>query len=382
MTPESLEMIKRLVGFNTISSESNLNLINYVQEFLAQYGINAVLVPNDSGTKANLFATIGPDTEGGVVLSGHTDVVPVEGQPWSTDPFTATLKNNRLYGRGTCDMKSFIAIALAKVPSFLEAGLKKPIHLALSYDEEVGCLGAPHLIEHLKNTIAKPQAVIVGEPTSMQVVTGHKGITTLKTQVTGHEAHSSQVQRGVNAVMTSAKLISYIQDLLDTNRCNADSSSPFVPPYTTLHVGTIAGGTAVNIISRHCNFEWDIRNLPSDNWKYYLEKFESYANELTSQMHKVAPDTGIKTNIMANVPPLKHEISQAAKLLFELLDCHKSNVVPFVSEAGQFQEQGFSVALCGPGSIDQAHQPDEYIEVSQVKACEQFMDKLAMKLAQ
>jgi acetylornithine deacetylase len=254
------ELLDQLVAFPTVSRDSNLPLIHFVQDYLKQHGIASTLVPNDEGTKSNLYATIGPSVPGGVVLSGHTDVVPIDGQSWHSDPFTVTEKDGRLYGRGTCDMKAFIATALALVPEMQT--LKKPIHLALSYDEEVGCVGAPRMIEQLKTNIPTPSAVIVGEPTNLQVVTAHKGIVANRTTITGHEAHSSQTHTGVSAVMTAARLVTYLDDMAQTLQANTPSDTGFDPACTTVHVGTIAGGTAINIISRHCEFVWDLRNIP------------------------------------------------------------------------------------------------------------------------
>lgn len=384
MTPESLAMIKKLVAFPTVSRDSNMPLINYVQQYLEEHGISSELVPNQEGTKANLYATIGPNVDGGVVLSGHTDVVPVDGQDWHTDPFQIVEKNSLLYGRGTCDMKAFTAIGLAMVPKFLQMNLKRPIHFALSYDEEVGCLGAPSLIQALKDKIAMPSAVIVGEPTSMQAVVAHKGITALRTTVIGHEAHSSQPHRGVSAVMLASKLVSFIDDMLIENRNNAIADSPFQPPYTTLHVGTINGGTAINIMARECSFVWDLRTMPGDDWQVYINRFEHYCNQLLdetkSRLGRIADNISIKTDIFANVPPLNDKKDGAQKLVQQALDSTEESVVSFVSEAGQFQDQGYSVVLCGPGSIDQAHQPNEYIAIDQVTKCESFLERIALNL--
>lgn len=382
MTPQSLEMITRLVGFDTVSRNSNLALIHYVRDYLAEHGVQSHLVHSPDGEKANLFATVGPNVEGGVVLSGHTDVVPVDGQPWDTDPFTIVEKDGRLYGRGTCDMKAFSAIGLAMVPRLLEKNLKRPIHFALSYDEEIGCFGAPSMIERLVTDIARPLGVIVGEPTSMRPVVAHKGIAALRTTVIGHEAHSSQMQRGVSAVMTAARLVTFINDMMDQNNADTDPACRFEPAYTTLHVGTIQGGTALNIISRECSFVWDIRTLPGDDWNTYFERFQRYADSLLPAMRAIAPQASISTEILANAPPLEDQGGAAQELVFELLGHRDTQVAPYAAEAGQFQEQGFPVVLCGPGSIDQAHQPNEYIDISQVTACEQFLDQLSDRLAQ
>lgn len=381
MKPQSLDMITRLVGFDTVSRNSNLALIDYVQAYLAGHGVQSHLVKSPKGDKANLFATVGPNVEGGVVLSGHTDVVPVDGQPWDTNPFEVVQKNDRLYGRGTCDMKGFIAIALAMVPDMLKKNLKRPVHFALSYDEEVGCVGAPALIERLAADIARPSAVIVGEPTNMLPIAAHKGVAVLRTTVIGHEAHSSQVQRGVSAVTTAAKLITFIDQMMAKNRTQADPQSPFVPPFTTLHVGVVHGGTAANIISRECSFMWDARALPGDDWRRYLAQFEAYADSLLPDMQAIAPDASITTEIIADAPPLQDQGGAAQALAARLSGCKCCGVVPYGTEGGQFQERGFSVVVCGPGSIDQAHQPNEYIEVSQVQAGEAFLEKLLNELA-
>lgn len=380
MKAQSFEMIQRLIAFDTVSRNSNLQLIHYVRDYLAGRGVQSTLVESPDGNKANLFATVGPQVEGGVVLSGHTDVVPVDGQPWDTDPFTVVEKEGRLYGRGTCDMKAFSAVALAMVPDMLAAGLKRPIHFALSYDEEVGCFGAPAMIDRLVTDIAKPSAVIVGEPTSMRPIVAHKGIAALRTTVTGHEAHSSQVHRGVSAVMTAARLITFIDDMMGQNKASADAQCRFEPPYTTLHVGVVNGGTALNIISRQCSFTWDIRTLPGDNWRDYYERFQNYANSLLPAMQAIAPNAAIHTEILADAPPLQDQGGQAQDLVFSLCGHNHTDVVPYAAEAGQFQERGFSVVLCGPGSIDQAHQPNEYIDIDQVSACETFLQELIQRL--
>jgi acetylornithine deacetylase len=374
-------MITRLVGFDTVSRHSNLELIHYVRDYLGQHGVQSHLVSNAEKTKANLFATVGPNIEGGIVLSGHTDVVPVDGQPWDTDPFTVVQKDGRLFGRGTCDMKAFSAIALAMVPDMIRKGLKRPIHFALSYDEEIGCFGAPSMIDRMVTDIAKPSAVIVGEPTSMRPIVAHKGIAALRTTVTGHEAHSSQVQRGVSAVMTAAKLITFIDGMMAENKAATDPECRFEPPYSTLHVGVVHGGTALNIISRECNFIWDVRCLPGDDWRRYLKRFEEYAASLLPAMRAIAPAASITTEILADAPPLQDRGGAAQQLVFKLCGHAHGDVVPYAAEAGQFQERGFSVVLCGPGSIDQAHQPNEYIDVSQVTACEHFLEELTDQLA-
>lgn len=377
--PQSLDMITKLVGFDTVSRNSNLPLIHHVRDFLAEHGVKSHLISNTQGDKANLFATVGPNVEGGVVLSGHTDVVPVDGQAWDTDPFQLVQKDGRLYGRGTCDMKAFSAIALAMVPDMRH--LKRPIHFALSYDEEVGCVGAPALIERISIAAAKPSAVIVGEPTSMQSIVAHKGIAAVRITVLGHEAHSSQTQRGVSAVTVAAKLIAFIDSMMVENQASADPQCPFVPPYTTLHVGVVNGGTALNIIARQCTFMWDIRALPGDDWRNYLKRFQAYADSLLPAMQAIAPEAAIKTEIIADAPPMQDRGGAAQDLAFRLSGHQCRNCVSYGAEGGLFQQRGYSTVLCGPGSIDQAHKPNEYIDISQVEACEVFLEKLIRQLA-
>ncbi|AWJ82081.1 acetylornithine deacetylase (plasmid) [Azospirillum sp. TSH58] len=375
-------MIARLVGFDTVSRRSNMALIDWVRDYLAGYGVESRLVPSPDGAKANLFATIGPMTEGGVVLSAHTDVVPVDGQPWDTDPFTLVERDGRLYGRGTADMKSFPAVALALLPEILEAGLKRPLHLALSYDEEVGCIGAPAMIARIAGELPRPSAVIVGEPTSMGVVLAHKGCYVLRTTITGHEVHSSQIDRGVSAVMTAARLVNLVGDMAAENAAAADPACGFDPPFTTLQVGTIEGGTAANITARHCSFVWDIRPLPGDDWTRYRDRFEAECARLRAVMRRISPDCDIRTEQLAGVPGLAPEPDgPAAQLCHALTGRNDTGMVSFAAEAGQFQEAGLSTVLCGPGSIDQAHQPNEYIDVAQVTACEGFLRDLVRRLA-
>lgn len=377
------ELIGRLVSFPTVSSESNLDLIDWVADYLAGHGIESHRVFSDDGRKANLYATIGPMVEGGVVLSGHTDVVPVEGQDWSTDPFSLSVRDRRLFGRGTADMKAFSAIVLSLVPEMLTAGLTRPIHLALSYDEEVGCLGAPRMIAEMVRNLPLPHAVIVGEPTEMRVVTGHKGTFTMQTTVTGHSVHSGQVHRGVSAVAVAARLVSWLEDRMSANAASASAGSPFAPPYTTLHSGMISGGTAHNIVARHCKITSDIRPIPGENAHDYLAEYRGFIEtDLVPRMRAVSADTGIEVTISADVPPLAPEVDGAAeRLARQLTGDNGSHVVSFGTEGGQFQEGGYSTVVCGPGSIDQAHQPDEFIEESQVAAGTRFVRDLIARLA-
>jgi|TARA_R110002124_G_scaffold6564_56_gene40069 acetylornithine deacetylase len=371
-------MIDKLIGFDTVSSNSNLALIDFVADYLAGHGVEAVRVFNDDRTKANLYATVGPMTEGGVVLSGHTDVVPVEGQPWETDPFTVVEKDGRLYGRGTSDMKSFSAIALSKVPEMIEKGLSVPIHFALSYDEEIGCLGAPSMIDEIAANLPKPRAIIVGEPTMMDIVSAHKGIVTLKTVVTGREAHSSLVEDGVSAVMVGAELISFLSGMMAENKARAAAESRFSPAYTTLTCGVVHGGTAPNIIARKCEFAWDIRHIPEDDPLSFVERFNNYCEtEVLPRLRAVAPEASIVTEIFANVPALGPEDDgEAERICRAITGKNTTGAVSYAAEAGQFQQAGFSTVICGPGSIGVAHQPNEYIDIAQVDAAGKFISGL------
>ena len=370
------EMLEKLVAFPTVSTDSNLNLITFVEEYLAAYGVQSYRVASDCGGKTNLYATFGPMEAGGVVLSGHTDVVPVEGQDWHTDPFVLTEKDGKLYGRGTCDMKAFSAIALALVPEM--GNMRRPIHLALSYDEEIGCLGAPRLIETMKKALPHIHAVIVGEPTSMRVVTGHKGIFHFDTHVTGLEAHSSQQHRGVPAVMVAGRLINWLGERQRANAQAANADCLFEPPYSTLHCGVVHGGTAHNITARHCSFVTDIRTLPGEDPGTYFAEYETYIREVVEpEMHAISPDTGIELEVHADVPGFDSPAEgEAVRLAKQLSGQNDTEVAPYAAESGQFQRAGFSVAMCGPGSIDQAHQPDEFISIEQLEAGTDFIRRL------
>ena len=376
--PTPIEILNILVGFDTTSAKSNMALIEWVRGYLGSHGIETTLVPNADGTKANLWATVGPVVEGGICLSGHTDVVPVDGQPWDTDPFTLTEQGSRLYGRGTCDMKAFPATALALLPEMLARPLVRPIHFAFSYDEEVGCLGAPSMIVEIGNTLPRPSVVIIGEPTDMKVVSAHKGMWFFRTVVTGKEAHSSQTHRGVSAVMTGARLIAKLDEMARVRAAAADPDCTFAPPYTTIHVGTIQGGTAANIISRRCEFVCDVRNLPEDFPEDIQNSYEAWIEtEILPEMHAIDPSTGVAVTTENAVPGLREDLdSEAERLVRQLTGDNGVHCVPYGTEAGQFQAAGMAAVVCGPGSIDQAHRPNEFIEKAQIGACEAMLRKL------
>ncbi len=382
-SPTSLELIHRLVGFDTVSARSNMALIDYVRDYLARHGIASRIVPNADGTKANLFATIGPEVPGGIALAGHTDVVPVEDQTWSSDPFRVTERDGRLYGRGTADMKSFIAVALALVPAFKARNLKRPIHLCLSYDEEVGCFGMPALLRLLGTELPKPSIAIIGEPTSMRVANAHKGIVVQRVTITGREWHSSAPQYGANAITLMARFVTFLDELQAELETAGDTGAvpglEFDPPWTTINVGTIAGGTALNIVAGRCELLWEFRALPGVDPGLILARVESFlSGELLSRLRARAPEGTIEMTQLCAVPALRPEPDGAAETLARRLTGQNATVtVAFASEAGQFQEAGISAVLCGPGDIAQAHKPDEFITRDQVAQCEAFLLRIA-----
>jgi acetylornithine deacetylase len=378
LTPAATEILSTLVGFDTTSRGSNLPLIEWVEDYLAAHGVAHRRVPNADGTKTNLIATIGPMAPGGVVLSGHTDVVPVDGQSWSSDPFVLTERDGRLYGRGTCDMKGFVALALAAVPELAAAAGRRPVHLALSYDEEVGCLGAPAMIEVIGRELPPPALVVVGEPTNMEAVNGHKGIATFVVTVTGREAHSSQTQAGVSAIMEAVPLLAQLHALAERLERRADPASPFTPKGATLTIGLLHGGTAGNILARECSFQFDLRCPPGLDPLQVLEPFFGEVRALDRALKARAPEAGAAVRIRSNTPPLSPEPNGPAEAFARRLagDNGPPRVVAFAAEAGQFQQAGFSTVICGPGSIAQAHQPDEFIEISQMQRGALFMRRL------
>ncbi len=373
------EMIAKLISFDTVSRNSNLQLITFLEDYMDGWGVPHSRVENEDGTKANLLATLGPaDKPGGVVLSGHTDVVPVDGQDWTSDPFTVREADDRLYGRGTCDMKSFFAIALALVPDFLERGLSVPIHFALSYDEEIGCLGVRPLIDQAVRHLPRPQIVIVGEPTDMMVVNAHKSIDAFTTTVRGLEAHSSATNEGVNAVMIAAEMIHFISKIADEMKAKGDATGRFEPPYTSVHVGTVQGGTALNIIPKDCSFDWEFRALPDQDTHEIIDRVTQFAEtELLPKMQAVFPEASITTVAGARVPPLvAADGSPGETLVLKLAEQNATHAVSYGTEAGLFQLADIPTVICGPGNILQAHKPDEFVLLSQVDACERFMRRL------
>ena len=383
LAARALPILERLVAFDTTSHLSNLALIEWIERYLAGCGVASRRIASADGRKANLLASIGPASAGGVVLSGHTDVVPVAGQAWSSDPFELTERGGRLYGRGASDMKTFIALALAAVPDLLAARLVRPAHLAFSYDEETGCFGAPAMIEVIARELPRPALVVVGEPTSMQVVSGHKGIAVWRVTVTGREAHSAQTHLGVSANMVAVRLMAALADIADDLERNADPASLYTPRQATLTIGRIDGGTAGNILARACVFQFDLRGPAGDDRARQLAPFFALVRRLDAEIKARAPEGGVAVEQLAEVPGLRPEPTTEAEAFVRRLagDNGPARVASFASEAGQFQAAALPAVLCGPGSIDQAHQPDEYIEIAQVDRGAEFMARLAEALS-
>jgi acetylornithine deacetylase len=376
----AVAILRTLVGFDTVSAKSNLALIDWVAEYLAGNGIASRLTHDATRGKANLFATIGPEEAGGgVILSGHTDVVPVEGQPWDSDPFTLVEKDDRLYGRGSADMKGFIAIALALVPELATRRLARPLHLAFSFDEEVGCLGVPYLIADLPQGKARPRLAIIGEPTSMQVANAHKGVEGFITEVTGRAAHSSAPDRGLNAILAAAEIIQFIDALAAEAREKGDPANGFEPPYTTFNIGTIAGGVALNVVAPHCDFTWSFRPLPGEDAAAIRRRIDDFAeHELLPRLRRSHQEAAVATRRTAYIPCLVPQPdSPAEALALQLTGANGATSIAFGTEGGLFQEAGIPAIVCGPGSIDQAHQANEFIALEQIAAGTNFLRRLA-----
>jgi acetylornithine deacetylase len=383
LTP--FELMTKLISFPTVSRDTNIPLIDWVDEYLGSHGITAHRYVDPDQPKHALFAHVGPEIEGAIVLSGHTDVVPIDGQPWDTDPFTVVEKDGKYYGRGTCDMKGFDALAIWALVEAHYAEVKRPLQIALSFDEEIGCTGAPPMIEAMQGVVPKGAAAIIGEPSSMQAVTGHKGGSGFHTHVVGFEVHSSLLHTGVNAIMAGAKLIEWANEQNTANMAAkpTEVALMFDPPFTTVHVGVIEGGTAHNITAKDCRFGMDFRVVPGEDkekWKIaYLEK----VREVEAAMQAVVPETRIEITPRFDVPALQpEEDGEAETLVRQITGDNASHKVSYGTEAGQFQNAGYSAVICGPGDIAQAHQPNEFIEISQFNAGHDFMRKLVARLGE
>ena len=370
--------LAELIAFPSVSSDSNLEVIAYLAARLEASGARVEILPDAGGAKANLWATLGPEGDGGLVLSGHTDVVPVTDQAWSSDPFVMSERDGRLYGRGTCDMKGFLAACLTLAPQFAAAPLTRPVHFAFTHDEEVGCLGAQDLVRQLKARNLNPHMAIVGEPTQMQLVDGHKGCHEYSVHFQGLEGHGSTPDLGVNAVEYAARYVTRLLELRADLRARAPADSPFDPPWTTLNIGALHGGSAHNVIAPRAQLDWEMRPVQPGDAAYVLTQIQSFCDtELLPEMRRVHPDAAITTEVIGEVAGLEPRPRNAARrLLMRLTGANGAGLVPFGTEAGLFQSLGLDVVLCGPGSIEQAHKADEFLSVAQLQACLDLLDSL------
>lgn len=373
--PDAVSLLRTLVAFDTVSSKSNLALIDFVSRYLADYGIESTLIEDQTGAKADLIATIGPEAAGGLMLAGHTDVVPVEGQEWTTDPFEAVEKDGRLYGRGTCDMKGFIAAVLAAVPALSAAPLQKPVHLAFTFDEEIGCFGGEALARYLSEMTVRPAFCVVGEPTSMAVVNAHKGKLSADCRVAGAECHSAHIDKGVNAVEIGAEIVARLRAAQKRLQRDGPFDHGFDPPFTTIHTGLMSGGIARNIVPKDCRFEFEIRNLPGQDPAEILDEIRSYISEsLLPEMQAIAPESGVSIAIQSDIPALApDEGSEILSLALQLTGGNAPATISFATEAGLYQNVGIPTVVCGPGDIAQAHKPDEFVALDQIARCESFL---------
>ena len=378
----SVEMIRKLVSFPTVSRESNLDLIDFVREYLKPYDADLRLTFDDDKRKANLFATLGPRKDGGIVLSGHTDVVPVQGQAWDTNPFTLAEADGKLYGRGTSDMKSFIAVALALLPEYVQRGLKSPLHLAFSYDEEVGCIGVGRMIKDLTAAGIRPQSCIVGEPTLMKPVIAHKGKKSYRATVRGLAAHSGYAPSGVNAVEAAAEAVAYLKRMARRHRDSGPYDRGFDVSHTTVHTGVFHGGTALNIVPHDCTFDFEFRYLPGDDPEKLFAEFKSYVEQtLEPEMRAVYKDAGFEIALMSQIPAMDNSPETAVVALVQgLSGQNETGKVSYGTEGSQFQAAGIPTVICGPGSIEQAHKPNEFVSLEQIGQSEMFLRGLLDKM--
>lgn len=378
LSPRSLELAQALVRMNTISANSNLQLIELAQSHLAALGVRSRITYNAERTKANLFATLGEGKPAGVIVSGHTDTVPWDGQDWSVDPLSATVRDGRLYGRGSADMKSFIAVALANAERFLASEAPFAVHFAFSYEEEIGCFGVKELIADMRDAGIKPLACIVGEPTSMVPAIAHKGVYRYRCCVRGKEAHSSLTPKSVNAIEMAARVIGKVRDMAEGFERDEPRYEGFDVPFSTASVGQFHGGIADNVVPRDAEFRYEFRDLPTADAKRMQQEVLAYAGSLEPAMKKVAPDAGFSFDTICEIPSFLGSANDAiTKLAQRLAGEERTTLVAFGTEAGLFKNAGIPTVVCGPGSIEQAHQPDEYVSLEQLARCELFMHRLA-----
>lgn len=376
------QLLERLVAFPTVSSSTNLPLIYFVRDYFLSHGIDSEVIPNEDGTKAGLIAAVGPDVTGGVALSAHSDVVPVEGQNWTTEPWKVIEKDGKIYGRGTCDMKGFVALAIAAMVKAKASNLKRPLQFALSRDEEVGLLGAPDVAQGLLDKFAKVEAVLVGEPTEMKVVTGHKSCDDLQFHVRGHEVHSSLLHEGVSAVMCGARFVEWVRKQNVENQAKAPSTvaAMYNPPFTTLHVGQINGGTANNITAKDCYFAIDLRCVGDERPEDWRSKIQQEIANIEKEMKAIHSDSFFTMDVMPGPAVVPEIEGKAESLARRLTGDNGIHTVAYGTDGGHFQNRGFSVVICGPGNIEQAHQADEFILASQFDAGEKMLDSLVETL--
>lgn len=377
--PTSRALLERLIGFATVSRDSNLELIEFIREYLAGFGVDSELFHNAEGTKANLFATIGPQDRGGVVLSGHTDVVPVDGQAWTVEPFQLSEHDGRLYGRGTADMKGFIACVLAAVPSLVQRPLQVPVHLAFSYDEEVGCLGVRSMLAELEKRPHKPTLCLIGEPTELKPVLGHKGKLAMRCEVHGAACHSAYAPYGVNAIEYAARLIGHLGEIGARLAQPEHHDARFDPPFSTVQTGVIKGGRALNIVPAECEFDFEVRALPGFDAQRVPDELQRYAAEqLLPKMQAVSAASDIRLQPLSAYPGLATPPdSEAARLLARLCGSTDFGTVAFGTEGGLFDGAGIPTVVCGPGSMDQGHKPDEFVSLEQLHGCDALLQRLA-----
>ena len=383
MVLTSRQILDQLVKFPTVSRESNLALVDWLEGYLTGHGVRCFRHWNEDRRKAALIGHAGPWVEGAVVLSGHSDVVPVAGQAWSSDPWTVTERDGRLYGRGTCDMKGYVALAVRALVEAQRRGVRRPLQLALSYDEELGCTGAPPMIRTMQEVVPKGAIALIGEPSRMKVITGHKGGTGFHVHVKGYEVHSSLLPDGVSAIMEGARLIGWVNDRNAAIQAapRGPVGSRFHPPFTTLHVGMIEGGTAHNITAADCRFAVEMRCVPDDDIEAHAGAFRSEAMRLDRVLKARRPEAGVHLDRFFDVSALRPEVAGAAEALAcALTGENETGAVSYGTEAGQFQDAGYSAVVCGPGDIAQAHQPDEYLEISEFQAGQRFLERLLERL--
>ena len=377
------DILAKLVSFGVLSTENNLELVDWISNYIKSYNVDVVYIYNEEKTQASLHCRIGPEVDGGVILSGHTDVVPVKGQPWNTNPFELKEIDGNLYGRGACDMKGYLACFLSVLPKMVKSKLKKPIYFAISYDEEIGCLRAPELAEHINNYYQeKPKFAIIGEPSMLQPIVGQKGILYVQTEVNGSQGHSSRIEKEVSAIHESTRLILWLENKMK-ELSNLTRNDKFLPPYSTLHVGKFNGGIATNVVAAKATFEWDVRSIPEDKIEDVLADYNKFCKELEEEKQQLFPDFKItNTPLHPPVPGLlTDENSSVVDFISKVIDNDELGYVAYATEAGQFAEAGFESVICGPGSIEQAHRANEFVSIKQLNLCVKMIKNIVEELS-